>query len=183
MKEKFKKKLLEQIDQADLKLLKILYSTAKLYLSEDDSEKEEKLFRLVYISMRDPLCTDEDIQEILKVSQRNNKPNGVTGLLLHTDMRFLQILEGRQFQVKSAYQKIAKDSRHSDSKLLYFQPVSQRHFSDWHMGFKNIEDKELQFDTSISEEQRELYKAIINGGQGSYDDKSMKALKTFMILT
>lgn len=184
MKESIKKQLKKLIEHADERLLKILYSTAKIYISEEEHQDvEEELFRLVYISARDPLCSDEDIQQILAVSRRNNSPIGITGLLLHSDMRFLQILEGGKKDIKSTYQRIAKDPRHSDSKLVYFEPVKERYFSEWHMGSKSIENQQLQFDTAISDDQKQLYRSMLSGDRNSYSDQSMKALKTFVILT
>ncbi|MCV9386227.1 BLUF domain-containing protein [Reichenbachiella ulvae] len=184
MREKLQQELAKIIRHADVKLLKILYASAKVYLEETKKEEENsQLHRMVYTSSRAPNCNEEAIEQILEASRRNNKPLGITGLLVHTEMRFLQILEGSKNTVLDVYNRIQEDPRHRDSEIKYFEPVDERYFSDWHMGSKNIEKDSLEFDTQIAAEENEIYQAMLEGDRSAYKDESMKALKTFMILT
>ena len=184
MKEKLQVELHKLLEQADEKLLKMLYASAKVYLGESKKEVEkESLHRMVYISDRSAFCSDDDIQNILQASRKNNPQQNITGLLLHTDMRFLQILEGTQDQIKSTYDRIQKDKRHKNSVIKYFEPVKERYFSDWHMGSKNISNEELDFDTTISPQEKAIFQKMLSGERSSYEDKSLKELKTFMILS
>lgn len=184
MREKLQQELMKMIKKADIKLLKVLYAAAKVYLEEVQKEEENnQLYRMVYTSSRAPNCNDEAIEQILESSRRNNKPIGITGLLVHSNMRFLQILEGKKATILEVYERIQEDYRHRDSEIKYFEPVENRYFSDWHMGSKNIKNENLDFDTQVSKEENEIYQAMLEGDRNAYKDESMKALKTFMILT
>ncbi len=46
---------------------------------------------MVYTSSRPKSCDEASVQQILEASRRNNPAIGVTGMLLHTEDRFIQI--------------------------------------------------------------------------------------------
>jgi hypothetical protein len=52
------------------------------------------VFQLTYISTAKAGIGDADIEAILGVSRVNNARDGITGLLVHDGVRFLQALEG-----------------------------------------------------------------------------------------
>lgn len=181
-----KEKLDFLIRKGDEKLLKILYAVAKEYVGiNSDSNIENKvapqqLYRLVYTSARSADCNDQEIEKILAASKVNNKPLGITGVLLHTHDRFLQVLEGEKDKVMSLYHKIEKDQRHGGSMMRYCEPVSERHFGDWNMAGKQMNSKKIKYDTSISAENKDIYKSMLNGDIHSYKDDGMRVLKTFI---
>ena len=52
------------------------------------------LYRLVYTSFRKPKCDDGEIKNILDACKRNNPRRNITGILMHSDSRFIQYIEG-----------------------------------------------------------------------------------------
>ncbi|MGJ7580289.1 BLUF domain-containing protein [Variovorax sp. RHLX14] len=89
------------------------------------------LGRIIYTSTS--LCQAEDIRQILERSRIHNARIDVTGaLFLHKD-KFLQYLEGDDASIEKVYQRILKDSRHADCKLIDRRFISVRIFSDWSM--------------------------------------------------
>ena len=52
------------------------------------------MHQLVYVSAASWAMSNAELNEILDVSRRNNRQSGVTGMLLHLDRGFLQVLEG-----------------------------------------------------------------------------------------
>jgi hypothetical protein len=101
------------------------------------------MFRLLYISQAAPGITEEQVQDILKAAQRNNPAAGLTGVLVRGGGLFMQVLEGPEKAVLRQYVKILDDRRHSDSRIIYISPASDRIFEKWSMGF--IESDPLQF--------------------------------------
>jgi hypothetical protein len=178
-----KKRLLSEIPQADEKLLVILDSVMEAYnrpINEKYSVKE--LYRLVYTSARKSKCTEADIDQILKASQKNNAQRGVTGILIHTKDRFLQVLEGEKDEVMNLYKKIEKDDRHGGSVMRFCEPVSERHFPDWDMAGKKV-DSGIEYNTSISAGKMKLYRSMMDGDLSSYKDEGMRVLKTFLLVS
>lgn len=185
-KDLLKEKLDLLIRKGDEKLLKMLYAVAKEYIGINSGSNLEiktaphQLYRLVYTSARSSHCNDDEIDKILAASKMNNKSLGITGVLLHTPDRFLQVLEGEKDKVMELYHKIEKDTRHGGSNMRFCEPVTQRHFGDWNMAGKKMNSQEIKYDTSISNENKNLYKSMLNGDVQSYKDDGMRVLKSFI---
>jgi hypothetical protein len=96
------------------------------------------LITLIYVSSAVRSVTSSDIQDILKQSREANGKKGITGLLLFKDGNFMQVLEGDAELVDELHQKISNDPRHGGIITLFREPILQRSFSDWKMGFKDI---------------------------------------------
>lgn len=94
---------------------------------------------IVYISSAKLGLAHSEIMNIVEDSRINNEKNGLTGLLLFNSGNFMQLLEGEESIVDALYEKIKKDRRHTEVKLLLREPITHRNFSNWTMGFKNIE--------------------------------------------
>lgn len=93
------------------------------------------LLQLMYVSTASWKLGDGELTAILDVSRANNRKRGVTGLLLHLDHGFLQILEGPEDAVQELFTTIERDARHLGIRVLIQQPVSERLFGQWSMGF------------------------------------------------
>lgn len=91
----------------------------------------------VYLSRASNDFNENDIESIVEVSRRNNTRDGVTGMLLYKDRRFLQILEGDELTVKRIAARIELDGRH-DELTVIFNGTMPRLFSDWSMGYANL---------------------------------------------
>lgn len=74
-----------------------------------------------------------DLDNILATSRRNNRRDGITGLLHVKGRRFLQALEGEVEKVEAAYARIAGDPRHFALVILSRRSVTAREFGDWAM--------------------------------------------------
>jgi hypothetical protein len=67
----------------------------------------------------------------------------LTGLLLHKDDRFVQVLEGREQVVRQLFATIQQDARHQAINILFEGDIAQREFADWSMGFRELQDGDL----------------------------------------
>jgi hypothetical protein len=70
------------------------------------------LCHLVYVSTATRPMRDEDLVELLAEARKHNEENDITGMLLHKDGRFLQLLEGHEENVQAAFDVIKQDERH-----------------------------------------------------------------------
>lgn len=96
------------------------------------------LFALVYASVAEQKFTEEELLALLAEARAKNAPLGITGLLLYHDGSFLQLLEGPEDVVRALYEKIEHDPRHFRTEILAQEPIAERAFPDWAMGFKNV---------------------------------------------
>src|SRR5258708_9820929 len=69
------------------------------------------------------------IHDILIESVANNRRDDITGALIHDDKWFAQALEGPEAKVTAAFERILRDPRHSDVRLLRMEAVAERRFS------------------------------------------------------
>jgi hypothetical protein len=94
----------------------------------------------VYTSTATRHLTDDDLAELLRQCARNNERTGLTGLLLHRDGRFMQVLEGPDDAVEAVFATIAADPRHTDVRQLLDEQIASRRFPAWSMGFRSVDD-------------------------------------------
>lgn len=95
------------------------------------------IFRLTYYSRnrldRAGGSVDEQIRGLLTQAVANNRRDDITGALIHHDMWFAQELEGPEMAVSATFERILRDRRHSDVRLIKMQPVPTRRFAAWWM--------------------------------------------------
>ena len=89
----------------------------------------------MYVSAAQTGLDNDALSQILASSRRNNAPDGITGMLIHIDGGFMQILEGEEDAVRRTYARIGRDTRHDSVRTLFDRPVTKRLFPDWTVGF------------------------------------------------
>jgi hypothetical protein len=75
----------------------------------------------------------QDLSDILAESRANNGIEGISGVLLATGGRYIQVLEGSPESVELIYGRIQTDRRHSDVVLVHDGLIERRAFGDWTM--------------------------------------------------
>lgn len=90
------------------------------------------LMRLIYASH--PFGFDDlTLSNILKTAQRHNAAANISGTLICREDLYLQLLEGDRADVDALYEKIKRDDRHADAKILVQEATAQRLFPMWAM--------------------------------------------------
>lgn len=96
------------------------------------------LVRLLYASRPATPLSAVILDEILAQSRINNPEQGITGILCFSDNIFIQVLEGGRDEVCETYNKIVRDNRHREVRILTYDEISERRFGGWTMGQVNI---------------------------------------------
>lgn len=111
------------------------------------------MYQLVYLSRAAYPMSDDELDEILLSSRRNNPCKDITGLLLYAHDTFFQVLEGRQNKVEELYEDLHADDRHLEPRILHAANIDARMFESWAMGFERFdeENREFAFLVSLSE--------------------------------
>jgi hypothetical protein len=114
---------------------------------------------LIYLSSAKRLFSDQDLEDILMVSRRNNSRSDITGLLLYHDGMIMQMLEGEYSAIHQLYDKITLDDRHTGIMKMTEGTEEGRIFGDWTMGFRRMSEKDWSvFTEGLSLDPRSLVK-------------------------
>jgi Sensors of blue-light using FAD len=97
-------------------------------------------FQLLYISSASRQMLRIDVEQILFTARRTNDKNGVTGLLVASPARFMQVLEGDETVVRETYARICADPRNRAHVILRETEVAERQFGDWTMASQFLPD-------------------------------------------
>lgn len=93
------------------------------------------MIQLIYVSAATVEFSDEELKTLLITARTNNEQLGISGMLVFHTGSFLQILEGEQQAVFALYDKIERDHRHRNVKVLLRTEINERSFGEWKMGF------------------------------------------------
>jgi len=73
------------------------------------------------------------LADIIAVSDRLNRRDGLSGGLLVSRGRFFQVLEGGEVDIDRALLRIGRDPRHHAVEIVLRSQVRRRLFNDWTM--------------------------------------------------
>ena len=89
------------------------------------------LYFIVYSSHSKKKFTIQELSDLWKKSVKNNISLGITGILIHLNERFIQLLEGEKTIVEELYGKIVKDERLNDVTQLLKGTLKNRNYEKW----------------------------------------------------
>lgn len=96
------------------------------------------MLSIVYSSTALEPFSDEELAALLAASRATNERLELTGLLLHREGHFLQLIEGPYDVVRERMEVISADPRHDNVTILLEEVISERHFPEWTMGFQAV---------------------------------------------
>lgn len=105
------------------------------------SERKNMVYELCYKSKVVEGIKEQDFIKILKSSKNNNDRDDITGALVYHAGVFFQIVEGPKIKILELYDRLLKDVRHFDVKLIWRGLKSERTFADWDMAFLTSKGK------------------------------------------
>lgn len=100
------------------------------------------MIAVIYVSRAAHAFRGQDFLDLLRKARVNNARDGITGVLLYKDGEFMQGIEGEEAAVARLLERIGRDPRHTDMTILSREPIGQRRFPDWAMGFEHVDDLE-----------------------------------------
>ena len=101
---------------------------------------------IIYVSQAKRPMDAAALEDLLSLSRKWNTLQGLTGMLIYRYSAdadrgyFIQMLEGGAREVRTLYDKIRRDKRHHTVLTLGEGEIESRMFSEWAMGFKNVDD-------------------------------------------
>ena len=100
-----------------------------------------KKSRLIYTSTATAeVVSNETLRDLADRASAANADRQITGLLILSGNRFLQVLEGPHRHVNALYRNLVRDPRHRDVELITFEPMENAYFDDWNMRLVDLYD-------------------------------------------
>tara|TARA_R110002049_G_scaffold151804_2_gene315564 strand:+ start:1647 stop:2054 length:408 start_codon:yes stop_codon:yes gene_type:complete len=81
------------------------------------------------------------LDDIYIEAKSNNFKNNITGILIHVNKNYLQVLEGKAEKVDGTFKRIKTDSRHKNIFEVINTSIEERIFEDYNFGFTIIDNK------------------------------------------
>ncbi|MEB0263711.1 BLUF domain-containing protein [Mucilaginibacter sp. 10B2] len=128
---------------------------------------------IVYVSTAVNLMHENQLFDILHNSRLHNQALNISGVLLYSEGTFIQVLEGKDGMINALYARIKADQRHKDIITLIDEPITEKSFAQWLMGFA-ITDKEKT--EKLVGYLRSVKELDINSGNSA----AIAAIKTFI---
>lgn len=107
---------------------------------KEASQDNTDLLVLGYTSRAARGTGQDQLVTILRQSRKNNPALNVTGILLHYDDQYFQILEGPRENVEMLFNRIGEDPRHHDVRLLFSDYAEERRFGKWAMAWAKVDE-------------------------------------------
>jgi hypothetical protein len=104
----------------------------------------QEIYQLLYLSSACEGFDQIALLDMLAKAREKNNSLSITGLLLHNDGNFLQLIEGPKENIHTLFNSIRHDKRHKDIIVLIEETADSRLFSEWSMGLRNLSSHELK---------------------------------------
>lgn len=97
---------------------------------------------ICYVSKLAEGYTEDDVNHIFEATQKNNRKENITGILLFGFGNFFQVLEGDKTQVETLFNTIAEDPRHDKIETLIHHDIELPIFANYSSTFNVVKSKE-----------------------------------------
>jgi hypothetical protein len=132
--------------------------------------------QVVYSSGATHPMSSVELAEILQIARYKNEAKDITGMLLYRSGHFLQVLEGPEKELRMLLEKLERDPRHRDLRILLDGIVPARAFGAWSMAFEDV--------SGFKPEQLPAYSQFLTEGFSStecvrYPQKALRMVLAF----
>ncbi len=140
-----------------------------------------KLIRIVYCSRNCVVGSRAEVEiqirNILAVARTRNREAHLTGALAFNEECFAQVLEGSPAEIRPVFDRIRRDTRHRDVKILSETQASRRFFPQWSMAYVDTSDGDGRHPLSHFS-----FEAALINGAAPEAAKLLNALRRIIVL-
>ena len=119
------------------------YQRGELTIDQVISLLDNSIYQVLYHSVATQPLREAELQALLEQTRSHNAQHQLTGILLYSDGRFVQLLEGPEPAVRALYPRIQQDRRHTQVVTVSEGPGPHRRFADWSMGLGRVAGPEV----------------------------------------
>jgi hypothetical protein len=96
------------------------------------------MHQLIYLSQATRPLSAKALTGLVEQARQGNARQHLTGALVYSNKRFIQLLEGEQAALEQVYARISQDSRHQHLCQVAYNPISARRFTEWPLAFQSL---------------------------------------------
>lgn len=98
------------------------------------------LIHVIYLGAASPDLSEHDTVKFLNDARKANRTNDISGMMLYVGGCLMLVLEGEAAKVDATSRAILSDER--EMRMILREPISEREFPEWVMGFETVEPDE-----------------------------------------
>lgn len=103
------------------------------------------LRRVVYTSIASEAFDKRQLLDMLHQARSYNAVDEISGVLMHREGEFFQVIEGESTKVEDLLERIQNDPRHNSMEIIHDDFAEARLFPEWSMGCADFDQPELAF--------------------------------------
>ncbi|WP_313111477.1 BLUF domain-containing protein [Aequorivita sediminis] len=97
---------------------------------------------ICYLSKDHQPMKNSELEDLFSQVLEFNNSSNISGILLHNNNFFLQVLEGKKENIQELYATIRKDNRHKDILIVLDQKIENRIFNNYDARFSILKNKD-----------------------------------------
>jgi hypothetical protein len=96
------------------------------------------MHHLIYLSQATRPLSTKALTGLVDQAQLANARQHLTGVLVYSNKRFIQLLEGEPAALEQAYARIRQDPRHQHLCKVAHHSIEARRFAEWPLAFQSL---------------------------------------------
>ncbi len=103
-------------------------------------------FAISYVSTANRNLNQDEVAELLELTEIRNNKDGVKGLLIYSGGNFFEVIEGEKTKIKDLFEKIKVDPRHRNIMMVFEKQISKQLFEDEKANFisENTQHRQMR---------------------------------------
>ena len=103
-------------------------------------------FAISYVSTANRNLNQDEVAELLELTEIRNNKDGVKGLLIYSGGNFFEVIEGEKTKIKDLFEKIKVDPRHRNIMMVFEKKISKQLFEDEKANFisENTQHRQMR---------------------------------------
>lgn len=103
------------------------------------------MHQLIYLSQATRPLSTKALTGLVDHARQANARQYLTGALVYSKGRFIQLLEGELAVLEAAYARIRQDPRHQQLYQVAHQPSADRCFAEWPLAFQTLSPAQFAY--------------------------------------
>jgi len=101
-------------------------------------------FAISYVSTANRNLNQDEVTELLELTEIRNNSAGVNGLLIYSDGNFFEVIVGEEIEIKELFENIKEDPRHRNIMMVFEKEIDKPLFDDKEANFISENTKHRQ---------------------------------------
>jgi L-cysteine desulfidase len=101
-------------------------------------------FAISYVSTANRTLNQDEVTELLDLTEIRNNNRGVNGLLIYSEGNFFEVIEGEKNMILELFENIKEDPRHRNIMMIFEKDMDKPLFYDKEANFISENTKHRQ---------------------------------------